>query len=76
LKAIEVRKSKTVIVALESKAVELRRVAHDLGFNCTESAIPDEPGVIKFTFDLTKIESSRLISLVPRDAYARRAYLR
>jgi hypothetical protein len=44
-----VRKSITSIVALADKAEEFRRIVRDLGFSHTESAVPDEPGVISWT---------------------------
>jgi hypothetical protein len=70
------KKSRIGIVALARRAVALRCIADDLGFNYLESAVPDEPESIRFTFELTEEESSRLLRLVPHDVYARRAYLR
>ncbi len=72
----EMRRHKAVIVALERKAAELRRVANDLNVEFTESVVPGEHGVIRFTFELSDEESLRLARLVPQDVYARRAYLR
>jgi hypothetical protein len=69
-------KSPTSIVALKDKAEDLRRIVRDLGFKHTESVMAGEPEVIRFTFQLTEDESDRLISTVPRDFYAHRAYLR
>ena len=63
------------IVALEQKAEDLRRIARDLGFTFTESSVHDQPGAIRFTFELTKEESERLLRVVPREVFARRAYL-
>ena len=71
-----VSKSPSSIVALKDKAEELRRIARDLGFKFTESAVPGEPGSIRFTFHLTESETDTLIRTVPRDFYAHRAYLR
>jgi hypothetical protein len=70
------KKSRIGIVALAQRAGALRRIADDLGFKYTESAVPDEPESIRFTFVLTEEESTRLLRLVPHDVYARRAYLR
>lgn len=72
---LDMSKSETTIVALESKAGVLRRIACDLDFRYTEGTVPGETGVIRFTFELTEEESLRLLRMVPRDVYARRAFL-
>lgn len=46
-------KSPAMIVVLESKVEDLRRIARDLDFRYAESAVPSEPGPIRFTFELT-----------------------
>jgi hypothetical protein len=40
-------------VALKSRAEDLRRIARDLDFKYTESAVPENPEAIRFTFELT-----------------------
>jgi STE24 endopeptidase len=62
------------IVALGSKAEDLRRIARGLGLKYTESDVPGESGHIRFTFLLTEEELSRLIGAVPHDVYAQRGY--
>ena len=71
-----VSKSRASIVILEDKAEDFRRIACDLGFKYMESAVPDQSGAIRFTFQLTEQETLRLVNAVPRDFHARRAYLR
>jgi hypothetical protein len=70
-----VSKSEAGIVVLESRAEELRRIARDLGFSYIEGIVPDQTGAIRFTFELTDEELLTLLGAVPRDLFARRAYI-
>jgi hypothetical protein len=69
-------KSPLSIVALKDKAEDVRLIAHDLGFEYTESAVPGEPNSVRFAFALTQEEFFRLLNVVPRDLFARRGFLR
>jgi hypothetical protein len=64
------------IVALKDRAEDLRRIARDLGFEYTESAISGEPGSVRFAFELTQEEFFRLLNAIPRDVFAHRGFLR
>jgi hypothetical protein len=68
-------KSPCSIVTLESKADDLRRIARDFGVAFTEQAVPDEPGAIRFFFELTDDEQFGFLNAIPRDVFARQAYV-
>jgi hypothetical protein len=69
------RKDSSVIIALKDKASDLRKIANDLGFEFSESAVLHQDDVIRFTFDLNEGDIARLVDAVPIEVYAHRAYV-
>jgi hypothetical protein len=65
-----------VITAVSSKAHLVRQVAAELGLIYEELSVPGRDGLTKFTFSEIDDETTRkLVTSIPRDAYAYRAEL-
>jgi hypothetical protein len=62
------------IVILKSKAGRVRQLAAEHGFSFKEGPVVDREDEIRFYFEaMDDATTRRLVSIIPQDAYARRA---
>jgi len=63
------------IVARKEKAADLRAIAQGLNLSFQESEDPEIPGAVRFAFSISERDIPRLLSAIPSDVFAKRAYI-